>query len=287
MKRQDNIPQMRKRTGVGKLRSVFFRATDKIGVELSDSDSITSIRSTKKMHRKSGIKIVKRPARRSTKAIVISVSCISVMLVVFLLINVISPVGFTESAKNFFAGVGVSGKFPVELSASSVNNISSVGSDIALLTDSNINLYNSRGGRIFSRQHGYSNPKMVSSKSRVLTYNSGSTGYRIDNRNGTVAECDAYASIICAAISDSGYYAVTTFSSQYICETTVYSAEGEARFRWSSAEGYIISVALNKTGRQLAIGTVGASGGLYKSVVHIFNINSADAVFTYEYTDDL
>lgn len=285
MAKRDDIPSMRRRTSVGRFGDAVSRLFKK-DHNTNSSDGTVFHNSHKKSDR-SHIKIVRAETGAKTLTLVI-VSVFLVVLLLFLLVaNLLSPVGFVESTENFFAGIGVSGKFPARLSASTQNNLANVSDDIALLTDANISLYNSKGGRIFSRQHGFAKPQMVTSVSRVLTYDSGSTGYRIDNRSKTVTEGNTDEAILCAALSRNGSYAITTYSSQYICETTVYSSDSEARFRWNSAEQYVTCIALSNDGKQLAVGSVGAKEGEYLSTVRVFNINSTDAVTVREFPNDL
>ena len=285
MSKRDDIPSMRRRTSTGKFTAFFSKNKNNASVTQSDSDN--SLKNSHKKSDRSYLKIVKSPkSRRSLTIVIVSVFLVTVMTAMFI-ISLFSPVSFVESTENFFAGIGASGDFPVELSVSARNDIRNVGNDILLLTDSNINLYTSGGGRIFSRQHGYSNPKSVCSQTRILTFDTGSTSYRVDNRSETVINSTTNGAILCAAISYNGTYALNTYSAQYICETTVYSNKGEARFRWNSAEQHITTIALSNDGKQIAIGSVGAKNGEYISTVRIFNINSTEAVMVQEFSNQL
>ncbi len=285
MGKHDEIPSMRCRTSTGKFRAFFSKNKNKPSVAQADSDN--SLKNSHKRSDRSYLKVVKAPtSRKSLTILIVSLFLVTVLTVMFI-ISLFAPVSFVESTENFFAGIGASGDFPVELSVSTGNDIRKVGNDVLLLTDANINLYTSGGGKIFSRQHGYSNPKAVCSTTRVLTFDSGSTSYRIDNRSETVIDSACSGAILCAAISHNGTYALNTYSSQYICETTVYSNEGEPRFRWNSAEQHITAIALSNDGKQLAVGSVAAKNGKYVSNVRIFNINSTEAVMVQEFPDEL
>lgn len=286
MSKRDDIPSMRRRTSTGKFHD-FFAGLKKNKISHTSDNSDSSLKNSHKKNDRSHLKIIKAPSSRKMVTIAVITGFLAVVISLMFVISVLSPISFVESTRNFFAGIGASGSFPVELSVSSRNDIKKMGNDVVLVTDSNINLYTSGGGKIFSRQHGYSNPRSITSDSRVLTFDSGTNEYRIDNRYENVYSGTTDNAILCAAMARNGVYALNTYSSKYICETTVYSADFIPLFRWNSAEQHITSIALSSNGKQLAVGSVGAVEGKYISTVRIFNINSTEAILTKEFSDKM
>ena len=198
--------------------------------------------------------------------------CIILAIVMFVFgLNILMPMGISETLKNFVVGIGGGDGFPVSVSAASTENVISVGGDTALLTDSTLMLYKQNGKVIFNRQHGYSNPVVCSGGSRALLFDRDGKRYRIDNRAETLYDLTTEDNILTADVSDRGYYALVTSSEEYLCTVTVYNKNAKSMFVWNSAERRVSSVSLSSTGKYLAVGTLKAENGVLCSEILIFN----------------
>ncbi len=185
------------------------------------------------------------------------VGVVAVVAVIAVIINSMVPIGMVEYVQNMFAGAGSGEGFPVSISASSSRNIISVGSDVALLGDSSLYLYKSNGKLLFERQHGFASPAVAACSARVMIYDRGGKGLRIENRAKTVYTMDLDQVITTACMADNGYFAVVTRGSNYISDVNVYNASAEEKFVWHSAKRQVMGVALSDNGRYLAIHTFG------------------------------
>lgn len=202
----------------------------------------------------------------------IKIVSIALAIVMFVFgLNILMPMGIAETVKNFVVGIGGGDGFPVSISAATTETIISVGGDTALLTDSNLILYKQNGKVIFNRQHGYSNPAVCSGGSRVLLYDRDGSRYRIENRAETLYDLHTDNNILAADVAERGSYALVTSSEEYLCTVTVYNKNAEKTFVWNSAERRVVSISLSATGKYLAIGTLKAENGLFRSELLIFN----------------
>lgn len=186
----------------------------------------------------------------------------AVLLTAFIVLNIAIPIGLIDATGEFFAGFSASGPgFPLDISAASGRLISGVGSDVALLCDSTVMLYTSSGKQIYNRPHGFSNPAAATSRYRVLVYDRGGKGYKIERRRGTVLEGSADREIITAAIGDKGFFALATRSGDYVCDVTAFDRKGGQKCTWHSSERQVVALAVSDDGRYMGIGTVSGQGG--------------------------
>ncbi len=211
--------------------------------------------------------------------------CVVLAVVMFFFgLNILMPMGVSETIKNFVVGIGGGKGFPVSISAATTETIVSVGSDTALLTDSTLILYKQNGKVIFNRQHGYSNPVVCSGGTRALLFDRDGNRYRIENRAETLYDLTTDNKILTADVAERGGFALVTSSEEYLCTVTVYNKNAKSMFVWNSAERRVTAISLSPTGKYLAVGTVKAENGVFCSEILIFNTkNSGQPIVSQKY----
>lgn len=113
-------------------------------------------------------------------------------------------------------------QFPIQVKNEQMVDIIPFNNNIAVLTKSNVMVYNSDGKKSNTFMHGYTNPVIKDSNKRILTYDRGGNKFRVDNTTGTVGEISLKYNILTAQISKSGNVAVVTSHDRYVCEVVVY-----------------------------------------------------------------
>ena len=200
-----------------------------------------------------------------------SIAAIAVLLVIFITANVTIPIGLLDSTGEFFAGLGASGEgFPLSISSAVGKNISTVGTDIAVLCQSTLMLYKSNGKQIYNRPHGFSNPAVSTSNYRTLVYDRGGKGYKIEKRGGTLIDSTAQNDIITAAICDNGAFALATRSSDYVCDVTAFDKRGNQKMQWHSSDRQVVCLAVSDDGSFLGVGTLESKNGKAVSAILLF-----------------
>ena len=135
----------------------------------------------------------------------------ALILIIVFLFQTILPAGILQTVSNVIAVAGT-GSYPIEVSGSQTINNVSMGNYYFVLTDSHISAFANSGKELFSDAHGFEKPVLSASKGRVLVYNQGGKQVNIYDLNERLATIETAHSIICASMSDSGKYAVTTHS---------------------------------------------------------------------------
>ncbi len=176
------------------------------------------------------------------------------------IINALVPISIPEYVETVFAGAGTGDGYPVAVSAG-VRTMLPVGSDVALLGDSSLQLYRSDGRLLFDRQHGFANPAMCSCSARVLVYDRGGRGLRMENRARTLFSLEAPGAVTTADVADNGSFAVVTRAGDYVSDVTVYTPAGQQRYVWHSSSRQITAVSLSGNGRYAAVFALHVDGG--------------------------
>ena len=198
-----------------------------------------------------------------------------------------SPESITEWFENTFSNAGRGEGFPYTINASSVVDMKSYNSDVAVLTDTSFIVLNSSAKEVTNLQHNYTKPVMDIAGGRAIIYDRGSKNMMIVNRSKVMYQKKYDQSIYTCAIGKKGNFAVATSSNEATSELTVYSYGFKEIFKWRSSEYHITRMALSDDGKSIAVVTVGAKDGAIKSSLNIFDFNKTKATSVFEYPDTM
>lgn len=209
-------------------------------------------------------------SRRKVKRIIIA--AVAVALVAGLLTwHFCTPTGIFESLQNSYSLHSTEGNAENGLAGSSFLQVDARYGRVDVLSDSYIEIYNSKGGGAYAARHGFSSPAMVSSAARTLVYDRGGSGlaaYTVRKRaQSLVFDGELYT----AAISRNGTVAAAYKSNDYLSVVEVYSKSSKRRFVKNFPDSYVTALVLNPRGRYLAVATVRASGGTLQSDIYCFD----------------
>lgn len=214
---------------------------------------------------------------KSSKAILI---CVLIVLVVFFL-NYLSPTGLVETFKNKLSAAG-SGELPATLESADILSVAGDSSNAYILSDTNFEIYNSRGKRLNNVQHGFMKPSIAVSENRSLVYDRSGNKYKVLNNSEILYSEKLKNSIYSADISRSGIFAFSTKSKGYTSEVSVFNKTNQTVYTLYSAENIITDVALNNAGNLLATSELSTKGGKFLSKICVYSFDSATPKFSFE-----
>lgn len=149
-----------------------------------------------------------------------------------------------------------------------------MGSALCVLDKDNLTLYSPTGGEIQIYSHSMQNPIISASGSRAVLYDLNSTSLKVLNASTVVFSRELSNSIVHADICKSNKVAVTTKSSGYSGEVTVYSYSMEPKMTWYCASGYPIYSKLSDNGNYLASLAVSTEGVFLKNSIYIIDVKN-------------
>ncbi len=206
-------------------------------------------------------------------------STIAIVALIYLFFSLILPVSVYENIVNITSLIG-HGKYPIDISGSTVLNSVSNGEYYYVLTDTSIAVYSNGGKTVINEMHGFSNPILSVSETRAIVYDQGEKSINIYNLGGKIDTLQTKDAIITASISRSGALAVATHSDGYTSVVNVYDKNLNHIYTWNSAKDIVNNVLVNSTGKHLAVTTFNAISGQYSSKMMILGFDSADPLYT-------
>lgn len=208
-----------------------------------------------------------RPARRlNRKRVAFAIIIVAVVFViVFLFAN--SDRLSMHNIINFFQYSVLNRdsdeRFPVTIQDENITpgNFTRFGQDLCYASDTRVQIINNYGKSIFSAQHGYTSPILVTCSKYSLVYGLGSTGFQIASNENVIYTGEAEHNILVADIVDNGSYALVTQSEGYLSKLYAYNKDNEQIYAYSFADYYITSVTLSSSGTYAVVSGLSALNG--------------------------
>ncbi len=241
--------------------------------------------STATRRKSGGIKVVKGKKLERQRRFRIVATASAVLVAAVIVLSILLPVGLIENITNLTA-LGGMGSYPYEIYGTQILNTVSRGNYYYVLTDTNLVASTNGGNIIYTRAHGFSKPVISVSETRALIFDQGGTDVNVYNLSKQVCDVTLDGAVITASVSRSGAFAVAYESDSYAASVAVFDKRGQKLYEWNSAKELVNCVELSPSGKRLAVSTIGVSGGKYTARVMVFTYDSADPVFTKEFSDD-
>ncbi|RPF47659.1 hypothetical protein EDD70_0453 [Hydrogenoanaerobacterium saccharovorans] len=201
----------------------------------------------------------------------------------------VTTIGITDYIQDMIAGLGSGDGYPLDFAGDQVQGTYQIGSNLAVLTDSNLYIYNESGKEVRSIQHKYSNPVVKISRRRILIYDRGGKKLRVETLARTVGQKEFEYAIYAGDISSRGEIAVATEAQRYLSQMIVYDKmlSEPAKFSWRSADNYITALRFLHDGKGIAAAGVNAREGDLLSTVQMFRFNQKEKVGVQEFVGEL
>lgn len=250
--------------------------------EISDIEMKPKEKAKFKPQKKHKLNVVKGNKLRQIRKTRIALASIATIVIAVVLLSILLPVGIMENVNNLISVIG-NGKHPYELYGTQTLNCVSSGNYYYVLTDTNVNIRSNNGKEILTLSHGFAKPVIKVTSTRALVFDQGGNGVFVANLQKKVNEKNFDTTILNAAISRCGTYAVAYTADNYASVVSVYNKNDKLLYEWYSSEETVNNVVLSPNGKKVAVSTITASGGKLKSKLYVFNYDSA----TPDYTLDL
>ena len=235
---------------------------------------------------KQNMKVVKGKKIEQKRRLRIVCVIAAALLLFYGIFEMILPMGVFEKISHFTSTLGA-GSYPIELESTQTVNVINHGSHYYVLTNSQFFSINSSGKILYSYDHGFENPILKTSDTRALLFDQNSNRGYIFTVADLETTIETEKNIITANISDSGAYALVLHSDKYASAVSVFDEDGDKLYEWFSAENTVNNVALSPDGDQLAVSAFTAAGGKYKSVLNVFEFDSAKPLHTKTFDNTL
>ncbi len=171
-----------------------------------------------------------------------------------------------------FATVGKTGSFPVSLVGETARSIEFMNGSVAVLTDSNVQVYSRAGRSSATVQNGFAGGVCRVSGSRGVLYGAGAKRLILFGKGGAQGSVELDYNIISAAVSASGRVAAITYAERHAASVRVFDAKFTPLFTWYSAENQAVALDFSPDANRLCVATIAAEGGGLVSAIKQFSI---------------
>ena len=173
-----------------------------------------------------------------------------------------------------------SASFPQETGIADLFQLEELSGGFVELGAENCVVYSAGGNRLRSVQPGYAYPAISAGSTRFLIYNRAGSELRVESRTQTLYTKSYESSILLAAMSRGGSFAVATEDSRYLARLMLYSSSMTEQLSWAmtEAEGTPIRMAYASDSRRLAVATLAASEGQVVSRLFVLDARSDSEV---------
>lgn len=185
---------------------------------------------------------------------------------------------FTDANGNFTLTEGVvTDNFPFSLDASQNVIVTDFNNMLGVLTPNSFTVLESKEASVnYAFEHGYSNPVLSTEGVYSLVYDQGSNNYRLDTTSQAVYEEETAKSILCADVAKNGTVALATTSKEKLCDVTLISRALKEEWSFSISNGYIVDIALNDSGKELAVAVVNSENAELVTTVYTYIAGGSD-----------
>ena len=175
-------------------------------------------------------------------------------------------------------------QFPVELNGVSPVALTKVGNGVVLLTAEETIFLDGGGSARYRFNHQYTNPVVKAAGGRLLTYDRGGYGFRIDSEGGLHYSARMDNTILTGAMSEKLGYALAVTESRYAGSVAVYNKQNKELLRWYSVSDQIIDLSFSDDGNTLAVACVTFTEGDLAARVYLLDLSHPSEAEKASYT---
>lgn len=170
-------------------------------------------------------------------------------------------------------------EFTIPIGKTNNSNIYAFGNKLALVTDTNVIVYDKAGKMLKSIQHKLANPIGTAGSDMLLLYDKGGYSLMAINAEGEVYDKMFTEQIILAKLGSADYAAVVTQTDKYAAYLTVYDKKGKDAFLWSNTQR-VTDLTLNAAGDGCLVSCIKATAGELSSSVIALSFSQIEPVFS-------
>ncbi len=223
----------------------------------------------------------KRFFRRTAAAI----AGAALMLACFMTFAVVYQLDLRSALENSLASLKGGGGFPVSLTEVSVQALLPMGGDVAVVAGTYI--YNGNGALLNSCLSSYRTPQTKTAGGKLLTYDLGGNGLRVDNKAKNLYTTTATGTLLAADIAPTGAIATVQSAPGVYAQVSAYNPRFELMYTWMVQDSYITGVSLSNRGGMMACAGLTMEGQHLVSLLRIHHFDQDEEVARVSLSDQL
>ncbi|MCI8600025.1 MAG: hypothetical protein HFE45_00325 [Oscillospiraceae bacterium] len=180
-----------------------------------------------------------------------------------------------ETARAGGTRLETGGGFPISMDGVNPSGLRRVGDCVALLTSEETVFFKDTSA-LHSFTHQFTNPVTRTAAGRLLSYDRGGYGFRIDSEKGLHYSARTESTILTGAISRKLGYALALSEVRYAASVAVYDRGNKELLHWYSVSDSVIDMDFSYDGNRLAAAAIGFENGDLVGKVYILNLGGGE-----------
>lgn len=164
--------------------------------------------------------------------------------------------------------------FPITMPTSATYRMTLMGSDISLLTDTGLYIYDDGGNRILNFSHAYNSAVSQTNSTRTLVYDAGGNQFLCATRKAVLFQNEISEKITFGQIADNNNVAIIVDSDRYASVLYIYDNNGKQIYSVSTTDK-ITACRFLPDGSGCVISTVSANNGIAASRLTCYKFKNA------------
>lgn len=192
---------------------------------------------------------------------------------------------FTDANGNFTLSlVTDENEYPLSIDSSKDVSVNVVSDKLNVLTDVSYSVYNpATAKKLYSFNHGYANPILKCAGTYNCLYDQGSYRLRLDTNKENVYETTAKKPILAADVSKKGVVIYATRGDKTKSKLFVYDKSLKKKAEIDVNDGYIVSVAIDPSGKKLAYAVVNSKNATFTTTVFTQYVSDEKSTASFSY----
>lgn len=179
-----------------------------------------------------------------------------------------------SALENSVASLKRGGGFPIDLTEMNIQALLPMGGDVAVVTGAGTYIYNSSGASLNSCLNSYSVPQSKTAGGKLLTYDLGGTGLRVDNKAKCLYTTHVEGgNLLAADICRTGAIATAQAAAGAYARVSAYNPRFELMYTWTVQDSYITGVSLSQRGEMMACAGLTMEGQHLVSLLRIHHFD--------------
>ena len=158
---------------------------------------------------------------------------------------------------------------------------------VAVVTGAGTYIYNGNGALLNSCLSSYRTPQTKTAGGKLLTYDLGGNGLRVDNKAKNLYTTTATGTLLAADIAPTGAIATVQSAPGVYAQVSAYNPRFELMYTWMVQDSYITGVSLSNRGGMMACAGLTMEGQHLVSLLRIHHFDQDEEVARVSLSDQL
>ena len=165
-----------------------------------------------------------------------------------------------------------------EYNGDQTSKFAALDGSLVALSSNRLLMMNEKGKNLVNETVRFTSPTLISNENCAIAYDTGGTALYLLGSKGILWTRESGGEILSATINENNYTTVVENKSGYKAAVCVYSNTGEPIFEFDSADRFVMTAALSRDNRTLAVVTMGQENGHFTSYLVLYRTNSKEPI---------